>query len=76
MANLKVGQTMRFDPFREIRGYGTEAIRAEMTGPVVFVHPTNRWFMCEYESGGLKRKVSYSFNDFYGEQKKVWRVKE
>lgn len=74
MSNIKVGQTMRFDPYREMRGYGIEVCQGMTTGKVTFVHPEHRWFMVEHRVGNEMRKVGYSFNDLYGEKKKIWRV--
>ena len=41
---IKVGQTVEFDPFDCITGYGIELVRRNVAGKVVFVNAQHLWF--------------------------------
>lgn len=58
---IAIGQRVRFDPFRDIRGYGVEEIRGAVTGTVVMVNTSKRWFSVEY--GEPKARASFNFCD-------------
>lgn len=57
---VEVGQKVRFDPFREIKGFGAEDHRGELvTGTVVMVNAPHKWFSVEY--GSPKQRTSFNF---------------
>lgn len=59
---IEVGQKVRFDPFREIKGFGSEANRGTyVTGTVVMVNVPHRWFSVEY--GNSRMRDSFKFSD-------------
>ena len=61
---VKVGQKVRFDPFRCITGIGSEAVRGNIvTGIVVMVNEPHQWFSVEYYGGGGKFRDSFKFCD-------------
>ena len=56
-----VGDTVRFDPFEEITGFGSDANRGNIvSGTVVFVNHEHKWFSVEY---GNKQRTSFKFCD-------------
>ena len=60
---VEVGQKVRFDPFKEVTGFASIDNRGKIvTGTVVFVNHSNRWFLVEYESGGNKLRTSFMFS--------------
>ena len=73
---IKLGQKVRFNPYEDMRGYGVGLIRGDLTGTVILVHPSHRYFIAEYGDGEAKFKTSFKFNDVYGQQKSVYIVKE
>lgn len=57
-----VGDTVQFDPFKEITGFASEDNRGKMvTGTVVEVHYEHKWFSVEY--GKPKMRTSFKFCD-------------
>lgn len=56
---IEVGQKVRFDPFQEITGFGSESNRGLVTGTVIAVYEDHRWFLCEY--GEHKQKIGFKF---------------
>lgn len=59
---IKVGQKVRFDPFKELKGFGAEDNRGKMvTGTVVMVNYEHKWFSVEY--GDPKMRTSFKFCD-------------
>lgn len=57
---IKVGQKVRFDPFKDIMGFGTEVNRGNyVTGIVVMVNEPHQWFSVEY--GDPKARTSFMF---------------
>ena len=59
---IKVGQKVRFDPFRETTGFASEDNRGKkVTGTVVMVNEGHQWFSVEYDGGGVKLRTSFKF---------------
>ena len=59
---IKVGQKVRLDPFRELKGVGAEDNRGNyVTGTVVMVNERHKWF--SVECGDPKMRTSYKFCD-------------
>lgn len=57
-----VGDTVQFDPFKEIMGFGSEDNRGKfVTGTVVEVNYAHKWFSVEYSCGGVKQRTSFHF---------------
>lgn len=57
------GDTVQFDPFKEITGFASEDNRGKMvTGTVVEVNYANKWFSVEYSCGGEKQRTSFKFS--------------
>ncbi len=68
---IKVGQKVRFDPFEEITGFGSNDNRGKpVKGTVVMVNEPHRWFSVEYECGGVKQRTSFKFSQL-GEDVKI-----
>lgn len=60
---IKVGQKVRFNPFKDIRQYGLASVNDVVTGKVHYVHPTHRWFNVEYGDDMGTRLISFKFDD-------------
>ena len=59
---LKVGDTVHFDPFTDITGFGSNDNRGNyVTGEVVMINARNKWFSVEY--GKTKARASFKFCD-------------
>ena len=59
---IRVGQKVRFDPFKEIAGFGSNDNRGKpVTGTVVMVNVPHKWFSVEY--GNPKARASFKFCD-------------
>lgn len=59
-----VGDTVIFDPFEAVTGFASEDNKGKLvTGTVVIVNYTNKWFSVEYECGGTKQRISFKFCD-------------
>lgn len=59
---IKVGQKVRFDPFKEITGFASKDNRGcIVTGTVVMVNYPHKWFSVEY--GNPKARTSFKFCD-------------
>ena len=59
---IKVGQKVRFDPFKELKGFGAEDNRGNyVTGTVVMVNAPHKWFSVEY--GNPNMRTSFNFSD-------------
>lgn len=59
---VKVGQRVRFDPYIDIKGFGTEMNRGNLTtGVVTFVNHAHRWFLVEY--GEHRLRISFKYCD-------------
>lgn len=58
---IRVGQKVRFDPLKDVTGYGAESVRNHfVTGYVVMVNESHRWFSVEY---GNNQRMSFKFYD-------------
>jgi hypothetical protein len=56
-----VGDTVCFDPFEEITGFGSNDNKGNIVaGTVVFVNYDHKWFSVEY---GNKQRTSFKFCD-------------
>lgn len=59
---ISVDDKVRFDPFLEITGFGSEDNRGNIvTGTVVMVNYGHKWFSVEY--GDPKMRTSFKFQD-------------
>ena len=56
---IRVGQTVRFDPFATVLGFGVDEIRQEVVGTVVEVYYEHKWFSVQYG----KLRTSFKFCD-------------
>lgn len=57
------GDTVQFDPFKEITGFASEDNRGKLvTGTVVEVNYKHKWFSVEYSCGGEKQRTSFKFS--------------
>ena len=57
---IEVGQKVKFDPFEELTGFGSESNRGKrVTGTVVMVNESHKWFSVEYG----KLRTSFHFCD-------------
>lgn len=57
-----IGQKVRFDPLRDVSGFGAADVRGKfVTGTVVYVNYGHRWFSVEY--GEHKQRISFNFPD-------------
>lgn len=60
---IKVGQKVRFDPYREITGFASEDCRGKkVIGTVVMVNRPHTWFSVEYDCHGVKLRDSFKFS--------------
>ncbi len=48
---IETGMKVRFDPFRDITGYGVEDMRGQVTGKVFYVNQKRGWFGVMYGPG-------------------------
>lgn len=63
MQLVEIGQQVQFSPLEEIRGLGAEDHRGNyITGTVVMIHASHRWFSVEYEFHGVKQRTSFKFD--------------
>lgn len=59
---IKLGQAVRFDPFRDITGFASEGHRGrDVRGKVVYINEPHKWFSVEY--GKPKMRTSFKFCD-------------
>lgn len=68
---LRVGQKVKFDPWKGQHNVGIAVDAGEMDGVIVCVHPGHHWFTIEYETNNHKFRTSYHFCEVYGERKHV-----
>ena len=62
MAFVKVGQEVRFDPFKELTGFGSDGNRGNyVTGTVVMVNYPHKWFSVVY--GNPEMRASFRFDE-------------
>lgn len=59
---IKVGQKVKFNPFKGLHSVGDISSTENTEGVVKFVHERNRWFSVEY-GDDVKLRISYNFND-------------
>ena len=57
---VTIGAKVRFDPFAWVTGYGVDECRHDVTGTVVEIHKSHKWFSVEY---GDKQRTSFNFAD-------------
>lgn len=68
---IKVGQKVRFDPFRGVTGFASEDNRGKsVEGSVVMVNEPHEWFSVECYISGVKLRESFKFSQI-GEDVKV-----
>ena len=58
---IKIGQKVKFNPFKGINTTGLVFCDMSTTGIVKYVNTKHRWFSVEY--GDPKMRISYDFND-------------
>lgn len=59
---IKIGQKVRFDPFRDITGFASDMNRGrDVRGTVVYINEPHKWFSVEY--GKPKARISFNFFD-------------
>ncbi len=58
---VRIGQTVRFDPFETSFGFGVDACRGEVEGTVVQIFEDHKWFSVVY--GDPKQRTSFNFAD-------------
>ena len=62
---IRVGQKVKFDPFKYLTGYGCLDIKGEtVVGTVAEVNEEHGWFSVEY---GDKQRTSFMFQDIGNE---------
>lgn len=78
MAKIKPGMRVRFDPYEDMHSAGCSYLACELKGKVVQVNADHKWFLVEADDkiDGRTFRVGYKFDDFYGDHKKVFIVKE
>lgn len=59
---IRVGQKVKFAPFRETTGFATESNSGIATGTVVMVNEPHKWFSVEYQCGKVKQRTSFKFS--------------
>lgn len=69
---IKVGQKVRFNPFKYLHVQGTSDIDAIVEGTVIYVSEAHRWFGVEYSDDGETWRTSFKFDDI-GDNVKVVR---
>ena len=60
---IKVGQKVRFNPFKDLRITGIGGVSGCVTGTVVSVHASHHWFGVEYKDGDHTWRTSFKFED-------------
>lgn len=56
---IQVGQKVRLDPLKEMKGFGAEDNRGRMlTGTVVWINVPHQWFSVRY---GNNQRTSFKF---------------
>lgn len=60
---IKVGQKVKFDPFRHIRTYGYARTSADVEGTIIEVFRDHRWFSVRYGEPPNTFKTSFKFED-------------
>lgn len=73
---IKIGQKVKFDPFKGIRIGGMTTGTNKVSGTVVYINTEHRYFTVEYKLGDETFKNSFNFNDLTGPHRNVYIVKE
>lgn len=61
---VKVGQKVKFDPYKGIRVGNGLPVSATLTGKVIEVYEDHHWFAVQYTDGeNKKRRTSFNFAD-------------
>ena len=60
---IKVGQKVKFNPFKGIQVTGFAALNVTGIGTVVEVYEDHRWFSVEYGEEGAKKRIGFNFAD-------------
>jgi hypothetical protein len=61
---VKIGQKVKFDPYKGIHVAGAFPVHATLTGTVIEIFKDHGWFSVEYEDPeGKKRRTSFKFQD-------------
>jgi hypothetical protein len=60
---IKVGQRVRFNPFKGLHLHGSGAIEDEVVGVVHYIHPTNGWFNVKYDGGDGPQLLGFRYDD-------------
>lgn len=68
---IRVGQKVKFDPWKGQHSVGISVGACTMDGVVVCVHPGHHWFTVEYETNNHKFRTSYHFCEAYGKNRCV-----
>lgn len=68
---LKLGQKVKFDPWKGQHSVGINVPAGEIDGTIVCIHPSHHWFTVEYRTNNHKFRTSYHFCEVYGERKLV-----
>lgn len=61
ITKIKVGQVVKFDPFRGIRFYGSVFLGSIVTGTIIDVNNEHQYFTAEY--GDEPFRISFKFDD-------------
>lgn len=60
---IKIGQKVQFNPYKATTGFASEDFRTrKATGIVVYINWQNKWFLVEYDCGGVKQRASFKFS--------------
>lgn len=60
---IKLGQKVRFDPFKGLHMNGVVDVNKIVNGVVVYVSEAHKWFGVEYTDGENTWKTSFKFDD-------------
>lgn len=59
---IKIGQKVKFNPFKGMQSMNTVGLPTEVVGNVKYVNAKHRWFSVEY-GDDVKLRISFNFND-------------
>ena len=63
-APVKIGDKVRFNPFKGINTTGFSAAKTvRVIGTVIEIYPEHGWFAVRYKLGGVKQRTSFNFSD-------------
>ena len=60
---IKIGQKVRFNPYKDLHIQGAGGIEDEVIGVVNYIHPTNGWFNVKYDGGDGPRLLGFRYDD-------------